>query len=553
MGGAVGGGKAAEVTPRAEARTTNVESPAAMSGFLLGGFRPLTAPQGFVFNLRQVLVTPRSPPFTPIHPRCGSGGLAGGMLGRRIGASWSHWPCDAFNKHTHDHGLHVLKSWFDMAESNNKSTATTAAAGGVSPTPAAGAAGPVLNGGVAGGLSQSIDWEDHLDAIGVTGAGEAPNQEELQSDGAAELLSGEEDEGKGQRTQEVRGQRSDVKGQGEGEGAADEEEEEEEQEQETETDTSAESATATAGKLGQFELGVLKTLRDNKIPESLQKRIAKSFEKEIRNRDALSQRDGIISTKDTELAELRSKLETAATQATQAPSGPLAHLDSIEKVENARAEVHQYLQAARNPDWVAHYFPDDGENVRNPQSGLQKFEAWKEQQIEVLAALPYQAKIVTERAEARKKLLTALPTVAKPEHEDAKALQGFFASDPRTRTDADEVFRLYLRAKKIEENEAKGIRYHAIDPNASSKKSVNGQGSTVNGNGSNGHAHANGDHASPESNGRKSSLTLPAPRTAARVPVRSQGSTPLEAVNKQLEAGQPVDAESWAEAQAASN
>lgn len=426
-----------------------------------------------------------------------------------------------------------------MAESTNKSPATTSAAGGIPSNPEAGAAGPVSVNGLAGGAS--LNAEDFLDSIMEPAPGDAPNGEESQ--GTTDSEGEEQVQGQGQ--DQTQGQDQESKGKGD----ATEGDEAEEQEQETATGA-AESATTGKPQLGQFEQGVLKTLRESKVPEALQKRIAKSFEKEIKNRDALTKRDEIIATKDQELEQLRTQMQESALAVTQAPAGPLAHLDTPEKVEKTRQDVTHNLQWAKkaDADSLAKHFPDDGEDVPESRrlTGQEKFERWKEEQYSYLELLPVQAQIVTTRAESRKKLQQAMPDLVKPGSEDAKALASFYGTDVRARTDSDEVFRLYMKARKMEAEEARGVRYHRIDPTATAKKPG------ANGNG-NGHINGHGGDAEggPESNGRKSSISLPAPRTAARVPVRSQGPDPRTEVQKQLQNGQSVDAESWAEAQGA--
>jgi hypothetical protein len=86
----------------------------------------------------------------------------------------------------------------------------------------------------------------------------------------------------------------------------------------------------------------------------------------------------------------------------------------------------------------------------------------------------------------------------------------------------------------MEAEEAAGLaKYHRVDLKASSSsdKTKNGAG---NGNGhSNGNGNGNGHSVKqdPESGSRKStSITLPAPKAAARVPVKREGKSPLEAI-----------------------
>jgi hypothetical protein len=409
--------------------------------------------------------------------------------------------------------------------------------------------------GVAGG-SDAVNAEDFLDAAFGVGDAEAPEKKDevnteaqrrggVEGSGSGEERLTEEDEeqGAGSREQEeVRSglEEEELRARAEAEVAA-----------EAEAKAEAEALAAAASgevKIGQFEQGVLKTLREKGVPEALVKRTSALFVKDIKNRQAIAERDEKITNLETQLGEVASK-------ATLVPSGPLAHLDTQEKVDEAHREATHNLDWIENKpsNWQA-YFPDDGEEVpeANRQTGEQKLESFRRRNLEMLKLLPAQSKVVTQRAGARETLKAKLPTVFETGHADAKLLAEFYQTDPRQRADADEVFRLYLKGKRIEEEEASGdAKWHRVDLKSTSK--------TAKSNGAaNGNGHENGRGLIPpkggttnsESESRKSSnIQLPAPKSAARIPVKPQGLSPKEQINQQLQAGS-VDAEAWAEAQA---
>jgi hypothetical protein len=425
----------------------------------------------------------------------------------------------------------------NLAESTTKATATPAATGGATLTPDAGAAATTVPVGVAGGGPQSVD--DFLDSMGAAGAVEAlkeATEESTQRRGDTEVVSGED------------GLTTETEGEGSREGAKVEGEQAEDLDQDQGLDA------VEQAKAEQLKSGVLSELKKKGVGDGLCDRIAGLFVKDIKSRQALAKRDEIIGTKDSELEDLKAQLSEAASKATLGPSGPLAHLDSLEKVENVQRTVDANLEwIEERPEGWERHFPADGDEVPNGLTSEQKLAKFQREQIKLLQLLPSQLKVLTEREDARKKLKATAPTLFQAGHEDAKALREFYAEDPRTRVDADEVFRLYHKAKKMEAEEAAGLaKYHRVDLKASSSsdKTKNGAG---NGNGhSNGNGNGNGHSVKqdPESGSRKStSIILPAPKAAARIPVRSQGLSPREAVKERLEHGS-VDAEEWAEAQA---
>jgi len=295
------------------------------------------------------------------------------------------------------------------------------------------------------------------------------------------------------------------------------------------------------GQLGQFERGVLEKLRDAKIPAALQKRIAKSFEKEINNRKAIAQRDEILNSKDGEIETLKTQLSEAGTKATLvAPAGPLAHLDTLKKLQAATEPAAHNLRWLKNPTVdFSRYFVDDADTVPRPRTAEQKQQEFESEQLEILEHQAKQALILTARQQTREKLKKSKPEFFNADHEDGKAFDGFFAVDPRTREDADEIARLYLKAKRQEEEEASGnFKYHRIDIKAArANGALGGPGAKA---APNGDTHANGANtngqraAHPQVNGRNgASPTLPSPHRSTTIPTRPAGKTRLQQLEEQ--------------------
>lgn len=303
-----------------------------------------------------------------------------------------------------------------------------------------------------------------------------------------------------------------------------EESEESDQTEETENSEAAatDTDTDTEKPVGQFEKGVLATLAKAKIPDSLQKRIAKAFSNEIKHRTALTQREEALKSKDEELAAIQTQLAEAGQKVAPVPSGPLAHLDSLEALEAAARQATAFLRWKEGPmEDFDKFFKDE-----------EAFKAYQADALYILEHQAAQAKVLSERKQTREKLKAASPTFFQPDHADAKALKEFYATDPRTRADADDVFRLYMKARKQEEEEAKGIRYHRITPTAKAP------------------AVGEEDDAadSPTAKGKSTSFKLPPPKPSAprRVPVLPATSRKAAMWEKSRTA--PVDAEELMEA-----
>ena len=356
-----------------------------------------------------------------------------------------------------------------MADQTNKATVTPAASVGVSPTTDAGAAttptAPIL----------AETWEDSLDRQGAALAAQA--QANSGDKTQAEDQAAETEEADADKTAETTEEPA-------------EQDTEAEDTETTETETEEADETATEAPAGKFEKGVLKELTEKGISPALQKRIASLFKKEPANRQAIADRDAILTTKDGEIETLKTQLAEAGTKATTiAPSGPLAHLDTLEKLQAATDMATQNLQWAETRRDFDRYFQDDDTvDEGSGRTAEQKFQDFKAQQLWILSNQAKQTAILIKREEIRKALKKSKPELFIAENADSKAFVEFYATDPRTREDADEVARLYLKAKKQEEEEATGnFKYHRIDIKAAkangaiaSAKTTSNGSSTVN-------------------------------------------------------------------------
>lgn len=280
---------------------------------------------------------------------------------------------------------------------------------------------------------------------------------------------------------------------------------------------------------GKFEKGVLSKLKEANIPESLQKRIKASFEKEIKNREALADRDAILTTKDAEIEALKAQLSEAGNKATVAPSGPLAHLDTLEKLQEATDIATQNLEWAETRQDFERYFQDDPTaDEGTGRTAEQKFQEFKAQQLWILRNSPKQAKVLTKRQELRDTLKKSKPDLFRADHEDAKAFADFFTSDPRTREDADQLAADAILGARIRREEATGnFKYHRIDLQAAKANGAMGV---------KGSAESNGAHTNGEVNGGRK-VTLPTARPVSRIPTKPEGKPRLQQLAEQATNG----------------
>ncbi len=396
--------------------------------------------------------------------------------------------------------LHMAKS-----TENKAASVAPVAASGESPTPAASPTTPIITPPVAESFDSFLDRQgDALAAKGQTPSGDKPKADDQaapESEAEPELKP---DEAKP-----------------EGEEDTDKVEEEEGEEQSTE----GEAETPPDARI---ELGVEKELTDKGVSPALRKRLKGLFKSDIELKSALAERDSILATKDSEIETLKGQLTEAGGKATIIPSGPLAHLDSTEKLDQATKDATHNLQWASNPVGFEQHFQDDPETVpvHRRRTADEKFEAFKEYQLQLLANAPEQARINAKRQATRESLKKTRPEFFKPDHEEAKAFASFFASDPRTREDADQLAADAIRGRREREEEATGkIKYHRteIQPLKPSVKD------------------ANGDKASDSENGEvrspKAQVKLPSARPVTRVPTKTEGKPRLQQLAEQATSG----------------
>jgi len=391
-----------------------------------------------------------------------------------------------------------------MAETN-KATVTPTATAGDSPTATAPVNAPIPNPAVAESFDDFLDRQgESLAAKAQSKSGE-PKPEEPTDPAEAEEPDAEK--------------------------AAEPEAKEEvdtSKEESEETKEQAATDEEAAEPEGKFEKGVLAKLKEAKIPESLQKRIAKAFEKEIKNREALAERDEILVSKDSEIEALKTRLSEASDKATIIPSGPLAHLDSLEKLQEAvDAATHNLQWAETRNDFERYFKDDDGADEGNGQTAEQKFQEFKAQQLWVLKNQPTQAKVLIKRQELRESLKKSKPDLFRAESEDAKAFSEFFKNDPRTREDADQLAADAIRGRRIREEEATGdFKYHRIDLKAAKANGAIGATKHT----------ANGSTNGSEVNGSRQ-VSLPSARPVTRVPTKPQSKPKLQQLAEQASNG----------------
>lgn len=451
----------------------------------------------------------------------------------------------------------------DMAESKTKASATPATPAGPSPTAGAGAAASASSGPVAESFDDFLDRTGGAEPAaqaqtnpgkakatpGADPSGEKPTQAQDQDpdDAAAQADAPEgSQEPGGAGEQEQPSETAETETPGDGDPA--EAEQEGEGEGEAKPDAPAQKQPT---EMGQFERGILSQLKEAKIPEAVQKRIQRAFQKEIANRNAIAERDAILQTKDAENEQLKTQVQAANEKATWAPAGPLAEFDSIEKLRDAVAHATSNLQWAKNPVGMEQFYQDDPAGSLNARTAEEKLSADQEWWLHILSKAPAQQQVLLDRRATRERLRKSHPDFFKPDTESGREVAKLYAADPRTLPDFDQFIADAQRGRRErEEEEAGAAKYHRIDMKLARANGVKGGANgSANGHANGASSRPNGSHAEGEkaSGAPERAVTLPVPRgSTPRVPIRS-GTDPKEDISRRLQTG-PVSVEDWADA-----
>ncbi len=180
------------------------------------------------------------------------------------------------------------------------------------------------------------------------------------------------------------------------------------------------------------EASDLEKAKDTKVPDWVQPRLGKYAAKCAKLTERAEAAESKLQAKE------EAEAQAAANPSTPLPASAIAHLDTEEKLTERVNTAVNNLQWAESRKDFERYFADDGESVPESQrqTAEEKFQAFKAQELFILANQDTQRKLLTQRKAALEDVKKSVPAMFKAGTEEhafyAKAL-----ANPDLRTDPE--------------------------------------------------------------------------------------------------------------------
>lgn len=314
-------------------------------------------------------------------------------------------------------------------------------------------------------------------------------------------------DGGGDETRSPKEDEAEAKAEAEKSPEEQEQQQDHESEDQPESDAEADEADAAAQdeseepQLGSYEQSVVEALKSNPEFKGYAKRVAKAFELSVSRREALKAKESELAAVSETVKELEARLQATAEQAASAPAGPLAHLADEQALTEEVKKCVDFLAWVENTDDPAAFYKDT-----DTASAEEQLAANKRYALHVLQHQDQQSKVLKERQAVRDEVKKQRPTLFDPKHDDHKLFMDLYKSDPRQRSDFDQLIADALRGRAIREAAKAPVKEAPPAKAAIPVKKV-------------------------------SKADLPQPRSASTLPVRGGGLSDADAVTAKLKSG----------------